>query len=102
VFTGLIILSGSLIFARGLTAYKTFAEHGHQEMLFLITEILAGLSVVYSLLFVVNPKLRIWPRLDNVNGEYKRPKRFVLAYSEWGIFLALFLNELIFFVQLLK
>ena len=102
VFTGLVILSGALIFARGLTAYRTFAEHGHQVIILLVTEILAGLSVVYCLLFVLNPKLRSWARLDNVEGEYKRPKRFALAYSEWGLLLALFFNELIFFVQLLK
>lgn len=102
VFAGLIVLSGTLIFVRGFTAYNLFADHGHKEILFLLTEILAGLSVVYSLLFIVNPKLRVWARLDNINGEYKRPKRFVLAYSEWGLLLALFFNELVFFVQLLK
>lgn len=102
VFAGLVILTGALLFVRGLTAYKTFADHGHNEVLFIVTEILAGLSVIYSLLIVVNPKLMSWARLDNVDGTYKRPKRFVLAYSEWALLLALFFNELIFFVQLLK
>ena len=102
VFAGLIILSGALIFSRGMTAYNTYADHGHKEIVFLLTEILAGLSVIYSLLLILNPKLRSWAVLDNVDGEYKRPKRFVLAYSEWGLLLALFFNEIVFFIQLLK
>jgi len=102
VFAGLVILSGGLIFARGLTAYKIFSDHGHKEILFLITEILAAVSVVFTLLVLVNPKLRSWARLDNVDGTYKRPKRFVLAYSEWALLTILFFNELVFFVQLLK
>lgn len=102
VFAALVILSGGLIFARGLTAYNVFNEHGHKEIIFLVTQILAAVSVVFSLLVLVNPKLRSWARLDNVDGTYKRPKRFVLAYSEWALLTILFFNELVFFVQLLK
>ena len=102
VFAALVILSGGLIFARGMTGYKIYLDHNHQEIIFLVTEILAGLSVVITLLLLVNPKLRLWAKLDNVDGTYKRPKYFVLAYSEWGLLTLLFFNELVFFVQLLK
>ncbi len=102
VFSALVILSGGLVFARGLTSYKVYSDHGHKEIVFLVTEILAAVSVVITLLLLLNPKLKTWPKLDNVDGTYKRPKRFVLAYSEWGLLTILFFNELVFFVQLLK
>ena len=101
-FACLSILSGLLIFGRGLVGYLTLADIGQEEIIFLITEILAGLNVIFIFIILLNPKLVTWPKLDLVNGEYKRPKRFVLAYSEWAILLTLFINELIFFVQLLK
>jgi hypothetical protein len=49
----------------------------------------------------MNPKLKTWLKLDQIDGEYVRPKRFVLAYSEWAILLALFLTEMTYFLQLL-
>lgn len=102
IFASLVILSGALIFVRGLAAYKTLLSHGSKEILILVTQILAAISVVYNLVIIVNPKLLTWAKLDAVDGTYKRPKRFVLAYCEWGLLLGLFINELIFFVQLLK
>jgi len=101
VFAFLIILSSLLIFARGLIGYNVFKEHGKSEYLFLVSEILSGLSFVLAILIVFNPKLKTWAKLDMVDGKYVRPKKFVLAYSEWALLLTLFINELIYFVQLL-
>ena len=101
IFASLTILSSTLIFTRGLTAYTIFMNHGKVEYLFLVTEILAGLSTLFSLMIVLNPKLSSWAKLDYEDGNYVRPKKFPLAYSEWGLLLALFINEIIYFIQLL-
>lgn len=101
VFAFLTLLSSALLFARGLIAYSIFNEHGRQEFIFFVCEILAGLSFVFILLIIFNPKLKSWAVLEEKDGGYVRPKRFVLAYSEWALLLSLFVNELIYFVQLL-
>ena len=101
VFAFLILLSSTLIFSRGLIAYNIFKEHGKQEYLFLVTEILAALTFAFVLLIIFNPKLKTWAVLEERDGKYYRPKRFVLAYSEWALVLTLFINELIYFTQLL-
>ena len=101
VFAFLILLSSTLIFSRGLIAFNIFKEHGRQEYLFLASEILSSLIFCFVLLLVFNPKLKSWAVLEERDGQYYRPKRFVLAYSEWALLLALFINELVYFSQLL-
>lgn len=101
VFALLTFLSGSLVTMRGIIAYGIFQRHGTQEFLFLFSSIASGLVAVFVLVLLFNPKLRLWAKLDLVDGNYVRPKRFPLAYTEWGILLALFLTELLYFVQLL-
>ena len=101
VFAFLVLLSGALLFTRALVGYNTCLDHGEKEYLFLVSEILTGLSFIFVLCIVLNPKLKTWPKLDLIDGEYVRPKRFPLAYSEWGILLALFFNEIVLFIELL-
>ena len=101
VFAFLILLSSTLIFSRGLVAFNIFKEHGRQEYLFLISEILAVITFIFVLLIIFNPKLKTWAVLEERDGQYYRPKRFVLAYSEWALLLTLFVNELLYFLQLL-
>ena len=101
VFAFLILLSATLIFSRGLIAYNIFKEHGKQEYIFLISEILSAITFILVLLLIFNPKLKTWAVLEERDGQYYRPKRFVLAYSEWALLLVLFINGLIYFLQLL-
>ncbi len=56
-----------------------------------ILGIVVLVSLVAEIFFLVNPKLKTWDRMEkstNKKGEeiYVRPKWFVLAYSEWGVF----------------
>ena len=41
------------------------------------------------ILIVMNPKFATWSKLDKVENDgaitYVRPKRYVVAYSEWAI-----------------
>ena len=101
IYVSLTFLGGAMTFVRGLTAYTTFLKHGEQEVLLLISEIIQGLNLCFALILALNPKLLTWPRLDFVDGQYVRPKKFPLAYSEWGFLIVLFLSELMIFVQLL-
>ena len=101
VFAFLILLSSTLLFSRGLISFNIFKEHGRQEYIFLVSEILAALTFCFVLLIIFNPKLKSWAVLEERDGKYYRPKRFVLAYSEWALVLTLFINELVYFSQLL-
>ena len=101
IFAVLTLLSGVLVIVRGFTAFDLLKKHGTNEMFLLFCSIAAILATIPVLCFIVNPKLKDWPRLDVIEGEYYRPKHFVLAYSEWGILLSLFLIEVSYFVQLL-
>ena len=59
----------------------------------------SGVFAILELLIAFNPKLKKWSKLEHVSGkenEYVRPKKFPLAYSEWGTFLILFLSEFSF------
>ena len=102
IFALLTLLGGILVTVRGFIAYDVFLNHGHNEYLFLVTAVLSELiGVIPVLCLIFNPKLKTWAFLDKVNDEYVRPKRFTLAYSEWGILLALFLIEITYFIQLI-
>ena len=102
IFALLTLLGGILVTVRGFIAYDTFAKHGTNEYVFLVTAIASELlGVIPTLILILNPKLKTWAVLDKVDDEYVRPKKFTLAYSEWGLLLALFLIETTYFVQLL-
>jgi len=99
-----ILLSGALITTRAYIAYSACNKYGRKEPLLFVDGIFGLISVLATLVLVFNPKLFNWAKLEKVQGQentYKRPKRFALAYSEWGLLVLLYANELIFFVQLL-
>ena len=101
IFASLTLLGGILVSVRGFVCYDLFLKHGITEYTFLITAGINGVVVVFILILMFNPKLRIWAKLDEVDGKYVRPRRFPLAYSEWGLLLSLFLIEITYFIQLL-
>ena len=104
IFAVLTFFSSILIFVRGVTAYSNYLNFGRKEPLFIVCEVLSALITIFILLVAFNPKLSSWAKLEksaNESNEYVRPKKFALAYSEWAILLALMLNELTFFIELL-
>ena len=102
IFALLTLLGGILVTIRGFISFDVFLNHGQDGTFFVVSAIISELFGVVPVLFLMfNPKLKNWAFLDKVNDEYVRPKRFPLAYSEWGILLALFLTEVSYFVQLL-
>ena len=101
IFVLLVLLSSTLVSIRGFIAFDVFRRHGSLNTLLLVSALMSDFVSLLVLLIIVNPKLRLWAKLDQVDGEYVRPKRFPLAYSEWGILLMLFLTEITYFVELL-
>ena len=102
VFALLTLLGGILVSVRGFIAYDVFIKHGHTEYIFLVSAVLSELlGAVPALCIMFNPKLKTWAYLEKVDDQYVRPKRFPLAYSEWGLLLSLFLIEISYFIQLL-
>lgn len=62
---------------------------------------------LFTLIIVINPKLKEWTKLEKVklpDGSlgYDRPKVFILALSEWVVILAAVVSELLFFLSLIK
>ena len=101
IFASLTLLSSALVTVRGFIAFDIYQQHGTFEYMLLIPSVLSGVVALFVILIVLNPKLKMWARLDKVENEYVRPKRFPLAYSEWGLIIALFLTEVLYFIQLL-
>lgn len=104
LFAFLSMLEIALIFARAFVAYKVFIEHGNQSPVLLINMIFSGILFLLVAIICLNPKLKSWAKLEEIPGDklsYKRPKKFVLAYSEWALFISLFLSEILYFFQLL-
>ena len=101
IFASLTLLSSAIVTTRGFVAFDIYRKHGTVEALFIISGAASCLVSLFTLFIIMNPKLKTWARLDQVDGEYVRPKRFTLAYSEWAILLALFLTEMSYFLQLL-
>ena len=103
-FAFVSLLCSALIFARSCVAYKTFMKYNRESPLLFVSEICSGIMTISVMIICLNPKLKTWAKLDTLEGEnviYKRPKKFVLAYSEWALFLSIFINEILYFVQLL-
>ena len=101
IFASLTLLASAIVTTRGFVAFDIYRKHGMVEALFIISGAVSGFISLFTLFIIMNPKLKTWARLDQVDGEYVRPKRFTLAYSEWAILLALFLTEMSYFLQLL-
>lgn len=97
------LANGFMIFV-GIAMSLYFSEHfAHVEINgSLVKKIFAFgvplVLIVYFLLIIINPKLRNWPKLEEVVNKdgsinYVRPRVFVLALSEW-----LTLAGIVFFV----
>lgn len=76
------------------------------SILLTATAVLCFLIAIVTLLMLVNPKLKNWPRLDAVaetDGtiSYKRPRPFVLAFSEWILLFLAFAFSLVASASLL-
>lgn len=102
-FVLLTFLGSLLIFFRAVIGYSKYLDFGKKETIFIVCEVLSALVTVLILLVAFSPKLSDWAKLDkdpSCEG-YVRPKKFALAYSEWAILLALMLNEVTFFIELL-
>lgn len=103
VFLSLTLLGNALTTTNGFMLYKVCLDHGNNMIILPICAGIAGLFALILIFIAFNPNLMNWAKLEKVEGEenkYVRPKKFALAYSEWAIFLLLFLGELCFLFEL--
>ena len=101
IFACLTLLAGVLVTVRGFVAFDLFKKHGTTNYFLIVLAAIEELVIPFILIIIFNPNLRFWARLDKVEDKYVRPKKFPLAYSEWGILLSLFLLEIGYFIQLI-
>lgn len=71
-----------------LIRISSSAGNGVMSSLLILMGILCFLIALASLAILVNPKLKNWPKLEAVSETdgtvtFKRPRPFVLAFSEW-------------------
>lgn len=96
----------SLILFAGMGGFYFLAVYRNlNELPILILAILLFLVLLFSVAFVLNPKIKDWGKMEKQENEdgsvsYRRPKRFVLPYSEWGLALLSILSSVIMLIGL--
>lgn len=88
----------------GLT-YNSWSKIASASALPLAMGVVAGVLMIMTILIMVNPKLKDWAQLEQIENKnddptYRRPRFFPLAYSEWAILLINFIGEVAFFITL--
>lgn len=68
--------------------------------------ILSSFLTLIEILTIINPKLKDWAKLESTKNdsgeiEYKRPRFFPLAYSEWITFVISTLGLILFLIALI-
>lgn len=92
------------MFANGILATGVFFSYYETpNILFLISGIIASIFTVIIFILIMNPKLSRWANLapePNKDGSvsYKRPKYFVLAFSEWTLIILTYLTMIPIFI----
>ena len=72
----------------------------------LIIGIITTLLSILQILIILNPKLKDWAKLEafvdeNKNINYRRPKIFILALSEWLTFLLSTIGLILFLIVII-
>jgi hypothetical protein len=88
IFFSLSLLSSAVL---AVAFYNLYVIN--QENYYIVFMVLAICIAVFDAILIVNPKLKYWANLErNVDKDgtitYVRPKIFVLALSEWLIFIS--------------
>ena len=79
----------------GLIFINLSREHDLEKLIFALSILMFVIALIVVIV-MVNPRLKTWAKLEKVvdedgNSSLKRPKPFVLAFSEWiTIFLGVF------------
>lgn len=101
------LIAASMILYTGMTGFYFVAVYRNNlEMVInlLFAIFLFAISLFVALL-VINPKITNWDKLEKTIDEkgeisYRRPKRFVLPYSEWMMYFASVLANVIILIGL--
>lgn len=97
LFMGALCVNGTLATGAFFQIYELFNVYS------LIAAIITSILTVFVFILIMNPKLSHWADLSpekNKDGtmSFKRPKYFVLAYSEWALVLVAYLTTIPTFI----
>ncbi len=92
-FFAFVSSSGLTAFSSAVAVIICFNAREHVGALAIVFAVLFALVGLFAMLIMVNPKLANWAKLDSSIDESgavveKRPKYFVLAFSEWLVILS--------------
>lgn len=95
-----LILFASLLSASiGISLYKMDIDTNLINLTLGVLSIFILICLIVEMIFI---RLKNWTKLENDNGQIKRPKVFPLALFEWSLFIVLFIEEIVFFFTLVK
>jgi hypothetical protein len=90
----------SSLLKKGMLCFDFFSINKMESKLgLLIPAIVLAVLGLSDLFLILNPRLKDWDRMERVANKdgtvsFQRPKRFVLAYSEWALFFLNILTDL--------
>lgn len=99
-------LVNALAAVYAILTYSKWNQFDMGSGLTIAMAVISGLLTICSLVLVLNPKLKNWAQLVQVEGGenpvYRRPKIFPLAFSEWAIVIINFVGEVAFLISLIR
>ena len=105
IFMASSVFASLLATSYGILVFRLWSRTGEGSVLTLIFAILNGLISIASVILIVNPRLKDWPKLikkSESEDEYIRPKFFPLAYTEWAFIALNFLSFIFFILTLVR
>jgi len=101
----LSLLTSLLVVVFSTSTLKWLYKMNEPIGLQIVGVVLSGLTSLGSAFLAINPKLKDWAKLKEVEGEegiYERPKIFILAFSQWISFSLSIIAELALMISMLK
>ncbi len=100
-------LLSALVSFNGYYFFFLHNEHSTGSPLHLVLAIVSTVITLVMLFIMFNPMLKHWYQLEKVTSEsgevtIKRPKVFILAFSEWLSIILAFVSGLLFIIELIK
>ncbi len=97
LFTFTLLLTAGCVAANILRLSDLYKNFDQFNVFNLVAAIISGILCLTAIIICLNPKLKYWANLQaepNEDGSksFKRPKYFVLAFSEWLMIFIILLN----------
>lgn len=99
----IVVILVAIIFSAGILSFVlSFLLYQSTNIIYLIFGIFSLILALFEIVSIFTFKLKNWANLEKENGILKRPQFFPLASYEWLSVLFLTLEEVSFFLLLIK